>query len=217
MELDKEKIRYILNYFPNLMTEKERLAHRHLIMLAKSRGRKEMEKAFKTRGYFTEDNEALKLTELGFEKLRFQIAERILIEERENLYLNKCPKCGELTITPQSRQCKNCGEKWHYIRVGSFVIESFLERKKSILNRKEKFQVIGVLKSGKIEKGNYLNLTLIGLNSKPEIVLINKTGENNEYGEELTSLEFNNLNNRDKERIIEYKKGAIKFDITSEK
>ncbi len=217
MKIDKEKIRYILNYFPNLMSEKEYIAHRHLMASAKSKGRKEIENIFLKKGLLTEDTEALKLTELGFENLRFKIAERILTEEPNNLYLNKCPKCGKLTITPQSRQCKNCGEKWHHIRVGSFVIDSYIERKKSILSRKKKFQLTGILKSGKIEKSNYLDLTLLGLNAKPEISSINKTEQNNEYGEKLIYLEFKNLNNKVKERIIEYKSGAIKFDITNER
>ena len=49
--------------------------------------------------------------EIGFNKYREMVAERIWDEHKNEIELNLCPKCNSLTRTPLAKQCK-CGNSW---------------------------------------------------------------------------------------------------------
>lgn len=42
-----------------------------------------------------------------------QVAEIILKDYKEKVFMNNCPNCGKLARTPKSKQCRFCGENWH--------------------------------------------------------------------------------------------------------
>ncbi|WP_298311102.1 hypothetical protein [uncultured Aquimarina sp.] len=52
------------------------------------------------------------LTELELEIEKEKISELILKDYKDKIFLNNCPKCGELARTPKARQCRYCGNKW---------------------------------------------------------------------------------------------------------
>lgn len=53
-----------------------------------------------------------KLVELGEERLKLKIAERLLKDSRDKI-INNCPKCGLLARTPKAKLCRYCGHDWH--------------------------------------------------------------------------------------------------------
>jgi predicted RNA-binding Zn-ribbon protein involved in translation (DUF1610 family) len=58
------------------------------------------------------DEKTNQLVDLGIEKMRIRIAERLL-KESGNMVINNCPNCGKLARTPRAKQCRHCGHDWH--------------------------------------------------------------------------------------------------------
>jgi len=42
------------------------------------------------------------------------ICERVLREEGDKIYFNRCPRCQAVTRTPTAKQCPKCFFSWHY-------------------------------------------------------------------------------------------------------
>jgi hypothetical protein len=114
-----ETVDYILNYFSELMNDKEASAWRHYssdYKLNQSGYQDSVEKRRKiylSKGWLTEDKEILGLLEYGIDHFRLKTAERIFNENKDKIVFNNCPKCGELARTPKARQCRFCGYDWH--------------------------------------------------------------------------------------------------------
>ena len=114
-----ETVDYILNYFSGLMSEKEALAWRHYsseYKLTHSENKDSVEKRRKiylSKGWLTKDVQILRLLEDGIDNFRLKTAKRIFKENRDKIYFNNCPKCGELARTPRAKQCRHCGHDWH--------------------------------------------------------------------------------------------------------
>ncbi len=114
---------YVTYYYGRLMTRAERLAYRHLCFTFKSsEGRSDVsaQEALRAQGSYTDrlltdDPEALRLAADGLEAFRARVAARILEEHGSEVFLNYCPKCGELTRTPKARFCAHCGHDWHSV------------------------------------------------------------------------------------------------------
>lgn len=53
----------------------------------------------------------LQKQEIEDEKKR--IAEMLLKEYSNEVFLNKCPGCGKLARTPKAKQCRFCLHDWH--------------------------------------------------------------------------------------------------------
>jgi len=49
----------------------------------------------------------------GFRSLIQDIAQRLLDEHGDEIFLNLCSKCGGLCRTPKAKQCLRCGHDWH--------------------------------------------------------------------------------------------------------
>jgi hypothetical protein len=41
------------------------------------------------------------------------ICERVLREEGDKIYFNRCPRCQAVTRTPTAKQCPKCFFSWH--------------------------------------------------------------------------------------------------------
>ena len=82
--MDNETAKYIIDYFPHLLTFDEKASIKHQ--------------------YFLEN---------GIDQHKIKIAERVLADNRNELFFNNCPKCGQLARTPKSKQCRKCGYDWH--------------------------------------------------------------------------------------------------------
>ena len=52
------------------------------------------------------------LQELEIGKEKQKIAEIIIKNYGDKVFLNNCSKCGELARTPTAKQCRYCENKW---------------------------------------------------------------------------------------------------------
>ncbi|XZF14732.1 hypothetical protein ACTHGU_01200 [Chitinophagaceae bacterium MMS25-I14] len=97
------------------MTRTESMASRHANTMSKIRHFKsnnpERLKAYLDRGWLTEDPAALDLLKEGDDQFIMNVADRIIREEKDNVFLNYCPKCHKLARTPYAKQCR-CGHSW---------------------------------------------------------------------------------------------------------
>ncbi|QHS57329.1 hypothetical protein GWR56_17940 [Mucilaginibacter sp. 14171R-50] len=111
----KQRARYVIEYFSNLMTATERLALRHIRSECKLAGveNQNLVNAYYKKGWLSTDPEVLALLNQGADQFMLNCAERILKEKPDEVFLNLCPRCGKLARTPQAKQCRFCGEDWH--------------------------------------------------------------------------------------------------------
>lgn len=82
--MEKEKIDYLLIYFIHLLPVKEKDILRNPYL---SDFEKELEKEI--------------------------VATKLLVKYKDQIYLNKCPKCDKITRTPKAKQCRFCHYDWH--------------------------------------------------------------------------------------------------------
>jgi hypothetical protein len=126
-------VAYVIVYFSHLMTANEERARKHLLSThpfteseqrlrdavawEEARGIvvDEKIKSFiaQHRSGLSDDPEVLRLASGGLEAFFERTANRILAEDRDNIFLNNCPSCGALARTPKARQCRVCGHDWH--------------------------------------------------------------------------------------------------------
>lgn len=194
------------------MTEKERIALRHLNSEFKTDGNPKMEKMYRKKGWLTDDQDALKLIKNGSESFRLNVANRIIKERSSDLYLNKCPNCEKLTRTPQGRQCRFCGHNWHDIKVADFKLNSSFQ----LTGRY--FFILGEITNGSVEIGNYIDLTMVGLNCKPKIESIEYALKKVDgKAVEDIALGTNELTENQKEKLKKIGSFGTPFDIVKEK
>jgi hypothetical protein len=116
---------YVLRYYPRLMTAHERAVYRHLTALYKFRsgGPPAPGTAAETDGIsgpvarwqLSDDPSVITDAQAGWDEARTRIAERILRDHPDEVYLNRCPQCNALTATPRARLCLTCGHTWFHI------------------------------------------------------------------------------------------------------
>jgi hypothetical protein len=118
--MDDKLARYVVIYYPHLMTKSERRARGHLITTIKAtRGRSDLNAQAEARNdpdfapSLSNDPEVLSLAAGGMKAFREATAARILNEHRGEIFLNRCPECGGLARTPKAKQCRFCGYDWH--------------------------------------------------------------------------------------------------------
>jgi hypothetical protein len=116
--MDNELSRYIATYFTYLLTTQEKLGLHHLrskYRIENPHSRDNIQQriqAYKRTGWLTEDKKILELVSSGEEELDRKIAEQILSQHRDRVFINNCPKCGRLARTPFAKQCRHCGHSW---------------------------------------------------------------------------------------------------------
>lgn len=49
----------------------------------------------------------------GPEIFRRRAASRVLLEHRDDVFINRCGRCGRIVRTPKAQQCLWCGYDWH--------------------------------------------------------------------------------------------------------
>ena len=211
--ISKESAIYILNYFPNLLNDKERLAKRHAWATQKLNAQslaKGEKPGFKKSNWLSEDPKVLNLLAQGYENFMLDAATRILEDHADKVFLNTCPKCGRLARTPQARQCRYCGYTWHDLTVAKFKM------KKAVQKNRLAFFLLGQISQGKVSIGNYIDLTMLGLNAKPKIYHIEHgLRKNNENWEDI-ALGTDDLTLEQQEYLKNLSKFVEPFDIIRE-
>src|SRR5690242_20056031 len=135
-----EQHAYVISYFNHLMNGKEKQAYGHLVAALKdpeqrlfdaiaweeSRGNSVPEpvKSYMAwRRSLSDDPEVLQFTSGGLDAFLRRTARRTLAEDRDKVFLNKCPSCGALARTPRARQCRRCGHDWHHVPTAALSTE----------------------------------------------------------------------------------------------
>ncbi|MBB4634990.1 hypothetical protein [Longimicrobium terrae] len=118
---------YVLKYHGNLMSEHERSVNRHLTTLFKQ-GTGDLPApgtAMETnhihslqRHWLSDDPRVIADAQAGWHAARQRIAERIVRDHPDEVYLNRCPACGALTASPTARICLVCPHTWFHVPRG---------------------------------------------------------------------------------------------------
>ena len=113
--MDAETANYIVTYYSNLLTLEEKLAFRHIHSLYKLsyESNSNLEKAYRKQGWLTDNETVLDLLRNGYDTFEIRVANRILKDNSNKIFLNNCPKCGKLARTPMAKQCRHCSCNWH--------------------------------------------------------------------------------------------------------
>jgi hypothetical protein len=121
-DITPELALYVVTYYPQFMTVTERVANRHLAATFKATGGRadataqaEARHMSPRSRWISSDPAVLRLSADGADAFRARVALRILRAHREQVFLNFCPRCGELTQTPKARLCLHCGYDWHNV------------------------------------------------------------------------------------------------------
>jgi len=203
---------YIRKYFSNLLTEDERLAVKHHMYTYKTSDNPKMRKLMVRRGWISEQPEIQEFLKNGYDEFESNVAQRIMEECPEKIYLNNCPKCSGLARTPYSRQCRHCGFSWHDINEAKFRLKSSFQ----LTGRQ--FFLLGQITKGEVKKGHYMDLTMLGLNKKPKIKVIEYALKRQDglVWEDI-GLGTNELTQEDKEYLKRIGSFGTPFDIVNER
>ena len=165
--MDIEKAEYIINNYSKLLSSEEKMALRHthsVIKLGDAIDNPAVKYIYYRNGWITKDKSVLALLINGFDNFQIQTAKRILEQNAGKVFFNNCPQCGKLARTPLAKQCRFCGNNWHYQITAKFRL-SFSTK---ITNR-------GLFLAGEIVKGeisgneNFIDLVFAGINKKAKI------------------------------------------------
>lgn len=148
------------------MTDDERLALNYHMYTYKTEDNPKMRKLMVERGWISEQPEIKAFLNDGYEVFELNVARRIMKEVPEKVFLNNCPKCNKLARTPFARQCRHCGYSWHNLTVAQFKLESSFQ----LTGRH--FFILGQITKGEIKQGQFMDLTMLGLNKRPKIEAI---------------------------------------------
>lgn len=110
-----ELTKYIFHNYPNLMNAREAAAYKSVIGGRKAESSHDSPKMQELirRRWISSDPEVRTLLEKGEEQFMISVRERILRENKDEVFLNYCSRCGSLANTPRAKQCPRCFFSWH--------------------------------------------------------------------------------------------------------
>ncbi|WP_052352618.1 hypothetical protein [Chryseobacterium oranimense] len=194
------------------MTDDEKLALKYHMYSYKTGGNPKMRKMMVDKGWISEQPNIKEFLKDGYEEFELNVAKRIMNEVPEKVFLNNCPKCNKLARTPFARQCRYCGNNWHSLSAAQFKLENSVQ----ITGRP--FFLLGQITKGEIKQGQFMDLTILGINKKPKIEAIEFTlKRQNERVWEYIGLGTNELTEEEKEFIKNKGSFRIPFDILNER
>lgn len=214
--MDNETAKYIINYFSKLLTDAERMAIKHTTSTYKlecsTSDNSNLTRVYREKGWLTSDQSVLDLLKDGYEKFELNVANRILSRNSEKVFLNNCPKCNRLARTPYAKQCRHCGHSWHDLTVAQFKLNSSFQ----LTGRQ--FFLLGEITKGEIKQGQFIDLTILGLNKKPKIEAIEFAlkRQDGKVREDI-GLGTNELTEEDKLYLKSIGSFGTPFDIISER
>ena len=194
------------------MTDHEKLALQYRMYMDKTEDNAHMRKIMATRGWITERSYVTEYLRNGYEEFELSVARRILEETLDKVFLNNCPKCDRLARTPYARQCRHCGHRWHDLTLAQFKLSS------SVQLAGRPFFLLGQITQGEIQQGQFMDLTMLGLNKRPkiEVVEYGLIGQDGKAWEGI-GLGTNDLTEEDKEYLIKAGSFIVPFDIIKER
>ena len=193
------------------MTDDEKSALKHYTYTYKTSDNPKMRTILIEKGWISTKPEIVEFLKNGYEEFELNVAKRIMIDMPEKVFLNSCPKCNKLARTPYARQCRHCEHNWHDLTVAKFKLDCVFQ----LTGRQ--FFLLGQIVQGKIKQGQYMDLTMLGLNKTPKICAIEfalKRQDGKVY--EDIGLETNDLTEEDKEYLKNIGSFGTPFDIISE-
>jgi hypothetical protein len=111
---DAELVRYVNDHYYSLMTVLERLGQKAAFVEEKaSRSSPGMAATLRRQWGAQNDPEVVAALTQGVDAFRARVAQRILRDHADEVFLNRCSACGRLTRTPRAQQCLWCGHDWH--------------------------------------------------------------------------------------------------------
>ena len=115
--MSQEKVRYIIDYFLDVLPTDERLSIFYILTQLKNNNAFlpfiTVKDILMKRGFITSNQELKDLYNEGHEAFEQKVAAHILKNYADKVYLNNCPQCHQLAHTPLTHHCKSCGHDWH--------------------------------------------------------------------------------------------------------
>lgn len=214
--MDKETATYIINFFSNLLTSAEKMAIKHTNSIYKlensTSDNSNLTRVYREKGWLTSDLSVLDLLKDGYDKFELNVANRILGQNADKVFFNNCSKCTKLARTPFARQCRHCGHSWHNLTVAKFKLKSSFQ----LTGRQ--FFLLGEITKGEIKQGQFMDLTMLGLNKKPKIEAIEFAlkRQDGKTWEDI-GLGTNELTEEDKQYLKDVGSFGTPFDIINER
>ena len=194
------------------MTDDEKLALKYHMYTYKTDDNPQMQKLMINRGWISERPDVKEFLKDGYEEFELSVARRIMEVAPEKVFLNNCPKCDKLARTPYARQCRHCGHSWHDLTVAQFKLESCFQPPW------KPFFLLGQITKGEITKGQFMDLTMLGLNKRSRIDAIDYAHikQDGKVGKEI-GLGTNELSEEEKQYLQNIGSFGTPFDIINER
>jgi len=106
-----ELARYLVEYFPELMTEQERQALFSWKLEYKANAASSELMKNKIRESIPKDAKVKELLKDGIAVFGNNVKNRIL-SENPDVFINRCPQCNSIARTPRAKQCPKCFIRW---------------------------------------------------------------------------------------------------------
>lgn len=115
---DAELTRYIWSNYQHLLNEAEHLALKALLAEEKALAWEKHNnhaKASLLRNKWVnrDDSVVVELLKEGPDVFRDRVRKRILVDCRNEVFVNRCSRCERIVRTPKAEQCLWCGHDWH--------------------------------------------------------------------------------------------------------
>jgi hypothetical protein len=194
------------------MTDDEKLALKYHMYTYKTEDNPKMRKLMVDKGWISERPDVNEFLKDGYEEFELSVARRIMKEVPEKVFMNNCSKCNKLTRTPFARQCRHCGHSWYDLTVAQFKLDSSFQ----LTGRH--FFFLGQITKGEIKTGQFMDLTMLGLNKRPKIEAIEFAlkRQDGKVWEDI-GLGTNDLTEEDKDYLKSIGSFGTPFDIVKER
>lgn len=113
--MDIETAKYIVDFYSILLPRELQLAIHHTQSLFFYKSYKSMSSITEIYRKFEwiSTGEEAGLMEDGEDSFLINVAQRIMSQYVDKVFLNYCTKCNQLARTPFAKQCRHCGFDWH--------------------------------------------------------------------------------------------------------
>jgi hypothetical protein len=108
-----EVTHYIFHNYSVLMTFAEKAAYKVLMLEWKGESSSEDMKRFLRARLGSRDAAVRALLDKGAAEFLTTTRDRILRDNKGDVFLNRCPKCGALARTPEACLCPSCNHTWY--------------------------------------------------------------------------------------------------------